>query len=228
MIEGWFDGVCEPRNPGGHAAYGILVKVDGETKVARGRYVDYGPAMSNNVAEFSGFIALLEEIKKLPGPAIVRGDSKLVIYTLTGKYKVKQGLYVPYFIQARTLFEPERERIGLEWIGRDKNEECDVLSKGVLKERGIRLRIQPSSTGPFALKSPRRRGTKPFPTTVDEAIAEGYTMRHQAVECRGCPAIIDFWTTPNDKKIPVETGTFNVHFATCPGSEQFRKKRGSA
>ena len=29
MIEGWFDGVCEPKNPGGHAAWGALVKRDG-------------------------------------------------------------------------------------------------------------------------------------------------------------------------------------------------------
>ena len=143
MIEGYFDGCCEPRNPGGHAAFGIVVKVDGVNVIARGKYVDYGPAMSNNVAEFSGFIALLEEIRKIPGPAIIRGDSKLVIYTLTGKYRVKQGLYVPYFIQARTLFEPERDRIGLELIGAVRNQECDELSKGVLKERGIRLRIQP-------------------------------------------------------------------------------------
>lgn len=226
MIEGWFDGVCEPRNPGGHAAYGILVKVDDAVVVSRGAYVDYGPKMSNNVAEFSGFIALITEIAKLPGPAIIRGDSKLVIYTLTGKYKVKQGLYVPYFLNARTLFEPERDRISLEWISRDQNEECDVLSKGVLKERGIRLRIQPGAAGSWSGSRPaeRARKTSPLPRTVEAAIEAGYTLRHQGVQCRGCPAIIDFYTTPHDKKIPVETGTFKPHFETCPASQQFRKK----
>ena len=224
MIEGWFDGVCEPRNPGGHAAFGILVKVDGAIVVSRGHYVDYGPKMSNNVAEFSGFIALMHEIKKLQGPAIVRGDSKLVIYTLTGQYQVKQGLYVPYFIQARTLYEPERERVGLAWIGREKNEECDVLSKGVLKERGIRLRIQPGAAGSWAGTRTREKSS-PLPPTVEAALAAGYTMRHENVQCRGCTAMIDFWTTPHDKKIPVDHGTFKVHWITCPNSEQFRRPK---
>jgi ribonuclease HI len=222
MIEGWFDGVCEPRNPGGHAAFGILVKVDGKMTVERGSYVGYGPEMSNNVAEFAGFIALMKEIAKIPGPALVRGDSKLVIYTLTGRYKAKQGLYIPYFLNARQAFEPERDRVGLEWIGREQNEECDKLSKAVLKERGIRLRIQPGAAGSWVGSRPRDRKS-PFPATVEAAKAAGYTMRHEGVVCRGCPAIIDFWTTPNDKKIPVNHGTFSPHWISCPASEQFRK-----
>jgi ribonuclease HI len=222
MIEAWFDGCCEPKNPGGHAAFGILLKVDGKTIVARGGYVGYGPEMSNNVAEFSAFIALMKEIAKIPGPALVRGDSKLVIYTLTGKYKAKQGLYIPYFLNARQAFEPERDRVGLEWIGREQNDECDKLSKAVLKERGIRLRIQPNAAGSWVGSRPRDRKS-PFPPTVEAALAAGYTMRHEGVVCRGCPAIIDFWTTPHDKKIPVDHGTFKPHWISCPASEQFRK-----
>lgn len=224
MIEGWFDGVCEPRNPGGHAAFGILVKVEGITVLERGGYVDYGPKMSNNVAEFSGFIALMKEISKLQGPALIRGDSKLVIYTLTGKYKVKQGLYVPYFLNARQVYEAERDRIGLEWIGRDENGECDRISKAVLKERGIRLRIQPGAAGSWAGTRSRERKS-PFPPTVEEALSAGYTMRHENVQCRACPAMIDFWTTPHDKKLPVDHGTFKPHWITCPGAEQFRRPK---
>ncbi len=226
MIEAWFDGVCEPKNPGGHAAFGILLKVDGKTIVERGEYVDYGPAMSNNVAEFAGFIAVMKEVAKLQGPALIRSDSKLVIYTLTGKYKVKQGLYVPYFLNARQLFEPERERVGLEWIGREKNEECDRLSKQVLKDRGIRLRIQPGAAGSWV--GTRQRDSKrasSFPTNAEEAIAAGYTMRHENVQCRECPAMIDFWTTPHDKKIPVLHGTFKAHWIDCPGASKFRRSR---
>ena len=29
LIECWFDGACEPKNPGGYASYGVIVKVDG-------------------------------------------------------------------------------------------------------------------------------------------------------------------------------------------------------
>lgn len=224
MIEGWFDGCCEPRNPGGHAAFGILVKVDGNTVLSRGEYVDYGPKMSNNVAEFSGFIALIKAIAPLPGPAIVRGDSKLVIYTLTGRYKAKQGLYIPYFLNARQAFEPERDRVGLEWIGREENEECDKLSKAVLKERGIRLRIQPGAAGSWSGTRSRERQRSPFPPTVEAALAAGYSLRHDNVECRGCPARIDFYTTPLGKVLPVDHGTFTPHWISCPSSEQFRRK----
>lgn len=211
--------VSEPYNPGGHAAFGILLKIDGKPVVARAGYVGFGDQMSNNVAEFSGFIALILEVKKFPGIAMIRGDSKLVINTLAGKWKVKQGLYVPYFTQARNLFEPERQRIGLEWISRDKNGECDELSKAELKDRGIRLRIQPSDGS----RPGRGRG---FPATPAEALAAGYTMRHENVQCRGCPAMIDFWTTPAGKAIPIERGAeFIAHWKSCPGADQFRRAR---
>jgi len=211
--------VSEPKNPGGHAAFGILLKVDGVPVVARSGYVGFGPLMSNNVAEFSGFIELILEIKKFPGIAMIRGDSKLVIMTLLGKWKVKQGLYVPYFTQARNLYELERERIGLEWISRDKNGECDELSKAELKDRGIRLRIQGAGGdrgGP--------RGD--FPSNVEEAKAAGYSMRHENVKCRACPAMIDFWTTPTGKAIPMDRGPeFVPHWKNCPGADQFRRAR---
>jgi ribonuclease HI len=212
--------VSEPYNPGGHAAFGILLKIDGKPVVARAGYVGFGDRMSNNVAEFSGFIALLLEVKKFPGIAMIRGDSKLVINTLLGKWKVKQGLYVPYFTQARKLFEPERQRVGLEWISPDENGECDELSKAELKDRGIRLRIQPSDGS--------RRGSgsnRGFPSTVEELKAAGYTIRHEGVECRGCKALIDFWTSPAGKAVPLDHGTAMPHFKTCPKADQFRKAR---
>ena len=143
LVEGWFDGAVEPKNPGGHGAYGALVKVESEVVYAHGDYIGVGPTISNNVAEFSGFIDALRHALEYPGPIIVRGDSKLVLFTLTGQYKVHGGLYVPFFEKARALYQPHRERIQLEWIPREENSECDKLSKGVLHNRGIRFRIQP-------------------------------------------------------------------------------------
>lgn len=149
LIEGWFDGVCEPRNPGGHAAWGALVKVNGQVVFSAGGYVGVGPKMSNNVAEYSGLIAVLEYIAPLPGPAIIRGDSKLAIYQNTpdpdyGKlWKVNGGLYMPYYLQARKLLDAQRDRLHLEWIPRDQNNECDQLSKAELHKRGVQFRIQP-------------------------------------------------------------------------------------
>jgi ribonuclease HI len=147
MIEAWFDGVCEPKNPGGHAAYGALVKVNGVDVMREGAYVGFGSKMSNNVAEYSGMIAILAKIIPLLQDhrdiAWIRGDSMLVVNQLRGTWEVHGGLYIPYFRKAWEMFDPWRGRITLEWIPREKNGECDELSKGVLRERGVRFRIQP-------------------------------------------------------------------------------------
>jgi len=145
MIEAWFDGVTEPKNPGGHGAYGALVKVNGETVLAEGGYVGHGSKISNNVCEYCGAMACLRRIKEIPNDfAILRGDSLLVINQLRGTFEVHGGLYVPYYREAFKLYDPLRARVTLEWIPRERNSECDVLSKNVLLDRGIRFRIQPN------------------------------------------------------------------------------------
>lgn len=143
-IEAWFDGVCEPRNPGGHAAWGALVRVDDVDVYSAGGYCGVGPAMSNNVAEYSGFCAALEEASKHAGTITLRGDSKLVIMQLQGKWKVNGGLYFPFYLEAKKLYVANKDRLKLQWIPREKNDVCDVLSKKVLLDRGIEFRIQPT------------------------------------------------------------------------------------
>lgn len=142
MIKAWFDGVCEPKNPGGFAAYGIHVEVDGAVVARRGAYVGNGPLYSNNVAEYSGFIAAAKECLNHEGPIEIRGDSALVINQLRGKWRVNGGLYYPYYVEASDLWAMLRERGQLFWIPRQENEICDVLSKQVLKDMGVKFRIQ--------------------------------------------------------------------------------------
>lgn len=149
MIEAYFDGVCEPVNPKGHAAWGAIILVDSKEVFAEGGYVGVGHGMSNNVAEYTGVIRILQELPRYQGVAIIRGDSKLVIMQLYGKngarWRVHGGAYVPFYHIAMKLLEPLRERVKMEWIPRDKNEICDVLSKKVLKDMGIAFRIQPEA-----------------------------------------------------------------------------------
>jgi ribonuclease HI len=143
MIEAWFDGCCEPRNPGGHAAWGGVVHVNGESVFRAGGYCGGGPQMSNNVAEYSAFCAVAEECLKHPGVVIIRGDSKLVVMQLQGKWKVNGGLYKPFYDRAKVLWGQLRNRSKLIWIPREENDICDVLSKQVLKDMGVVFRIQP-------------------------------------------------------------------------------------
>jgi ribonuclease HI len=84
-VECWFDGAIAPVNPGGHASYGVVIKLDGEVVLSEGGYVGHGPTMSNNVAEAAGAIRVLEALPTLldalpdGATAVVYGDSQVVI-----------------------------------------------------------------------------------------------------------------------------------------------------
>lgn len=143
MLEAYFDGCCEPKNPGGHAAWGAVLLRDGQEIWEGSGYCGEGPAMSNNVAEYSGVGAVLKRLQEENEFCLIRGDSKLVIMQLQRKWKINGGLYTPYYNIARDLYEPIKERIGLRWIPRDENSICDVLSKGILHNLGIVFRLQP-------------------------------------------------------------------------------------
>ena len=143
----YFDGCCEPINPGGHAAYGAAVLIDGERVFEASEYVGHGPGMSNNVAEYSGAIAVLQHLIDRPDfnqrnqLVTIRGDSKLVVMQLTKQWKVKRGLYVPFYYQAASLFA-QFGVCKLEWIPREQNGIADELSKRVLKERRVEFKLQ--------------------------------------------------------------------------------------
>lgn len=149
MIEVWYDGACEPVNPGGHTACGVLIKKNGQTLWEASRYIGCGDAMSNNVAEYSGMIAGMEYLIKegLTGlPVILRGDSMLSVRQMTGEWRVNGGLYLPYYRRAREL-AGQFSSLTFLWIPREENAEADALSKSILKEKGIRFRIQKEETG---------------------------------------------------------------------------------
>lgn len=153
LIEAWGDGVCEPVNPGGHAAWGIRICVDRKEVHTAGGYVGEGPKMSNNVAEYAAATAAFDWVgqSELPGILKLRMDSKLVINQLSGKWKVHReynGLYIPYHDTAKLLLDLLKKKLGgveLIWIPRTENEKCDKYSKQVLRDRGIRFRLQPEA-----------------------------------------------------------------------------------
>lgn len=132
-IECWFDGSTEPVNPGGHTSYGALVKRDDRVILSESGYVGVGPEMSNNVGEYAGVIAVLKFlIREKISEAIIFGDSKLVIKQLSGKWKAKQGLYIPYYREAIQLCH-QLPKIKLQWIPREQNGHADYLSRRPIK-----------------------------------------------------------------------------------------------
>jgi ribonuclease HI len=130
MIEAYFDGLCEP-NPGGVATYGFVVKRDGKT-------VDQGhglagtpktPNSTNNVAEYTGLLRLLEWIRdhKIKDEVLVRGDSDLVIKQVKGEYKVKSPLLAPLHAKVRELADV-LPKVRFEWVQRERNADADRLT----------------------------------------------------------------------------------------------------
>jgi len=146
MIQADFDGACEPRNPGGHGTYDVVVRVDGEIVYRHGGYCGHGRHMSNNVAEYWGAIHTLTEAVKYDGIITLRGDSRMVIMQLgpdpalgRTRWKARRGLYLAVHKKAIKLVNQHRDRLRFQWIPRCDNEECDLLSKQVLINRGVQV-----------------------------------------------------------------------------------------
>lgn len=66
----------------------------------------------------------------------------------------------------------------------------------------------------------------PFPKTKDELTAAGYKYDNKS-RCRGCNSEIEWWITPKGKKMPLDPGTMEPHWGTCPQAQDFRRSQGS-
>jgi ribonuclease HI len=132
LIEVYFDGLCQPINPGGIACYAFIVKSDGRIV-----HSDYGVAAkpfseesTNNVAEYTALAKALQWLlennfnsKKVE----IKSDSQLVVNQLTGDYKVKASRILPLFKQVLFL-KTKFQDIQIKWIPRDQNREADRLT----------------------------------------------------------------------------------------------------
>lgn len=132
MIEVYFDGLCQPINPGGISCYAFIVKGDGRIV-----HSDYGVAAkpfseesTNNVAEYTALAKALQWLlannfncQKVE----IKSDSQLVVNQLTGDYKVKARRILPLFKQVLFL-KTKFQDIQIKWIPRDKNREADRLT----------------------------------------------------------------------------------------------------
>jgi ribonuclease HI len=132
LVEVYFDGLCQPINPGGIACYAFIVKSDG-----RIIYCDYGIAgepfsedSTNNVAEYTALTKALQWLlandyssKKVE----IKSDSQLIVNQLTGDYKVKARRIMPLYKEVLSL-KSKFQDIQIKWIPRDKNREADKLT----------------------------------------------------------------------------------------------------
>jgi ribonuclease HI len=140
----YFDGACEPVNPGGTMGFGaVVLEHDRIVWEAAGisRPEDGEGQTSNNLAEYTGLLTLLEYFLEdgfVDNEIEIRGDSKLVIEQMTGRWKIGQGVYVRAAQQAKEL-TAKFTRLRFRWIPRDENTYADELSKAELIRAGVTI-----------------------------------------------------------------------------------------
>ena len=143
----WFDGACEPSNPGGAMGTGSRIQINDKDVLRLSLFFPVSPQNSNNVAEYIAFEKVIDYLLDaliVDEHIHIYGDSKLVIMQMKGIWKIKHGLYVPYAVRClEKLKHFKQGMIFLKWIPREQNGPADELSKAELIIHNVEFRIQP-------------------------------------------------------------------------------------
>lgn len=135
-LKAWIDGACEP-NPGGIAAYGVIIKTEGGHEWRRSGIEGEGEKMSNNVAEYKALIVLLEMFRdgyRTVSHITVHSDSEMLVGQMNADKGSKRGLYMPYLSEALRLARVVgRKRLSFVHVPRGQNMEADALAKAAIR-----------------------------------------------------------------------------------------------
>ena len=129
-----FDGLFEPRyQERGIATYGFTVDHDG-VRVGEGKGLLFGPGEggSANVAEFGALIhglAFVQDRKDDSCPLVVRGDSRLAIETVAGRWNLSSERLLPLRDMAKGILAEIPGEKTFEKVSRDENAEPDALTR---------------------------------------------------------------------------------------------------
>ncbi len=134
MITIYFDGLCQPVNPGGVATYGYVVYRNNEVIKKGYGVIGEGKGMTNNVAEYTALKKAIEWVdsQKIKDKILIKGDSQLVINQLKGKWKVKSQTSKKFVPQIRELLKDKE--VELVWIPREENSQADRLCNVAYQE----------------------------------------------------------------------------------------------
>jgi len=117
-------------NPG-PAAYGAVVR-DGVTGQVLVEVAGYLGTATNNVAEYRGMMAGLEQAKILDATALVQVslDSRLVVEQMSGRWKIKHPDMRELALAARSIMPPGQ--VTYTWVPRAANPIADALVNEML------------------------------------------------------------------------------------------------
>lgn len=137
----YFDGACQPINPGGNMGIGVFIQLDN----GHNHHISYcifasefETQTSNNIAEYLALNSALEyfiEHKMQDLPIGIIGDSQLVIKQMIGEYGANSGLYIPHYRRAQELAE-QFANLSFRWVPREQNAIADGLSTKSLVNAG--------------------------------------------------------------------------------------------
>lgn len=119
-------------NPG-PAAYGALVK-DADSQRVLCEVAEYIGEATNNVAEYRGVLAGLEQARRIGPDAEIeaRLDSKLVVEQMSGRWAIKNATLRPLALQVRDL----ADAVTFTWVPRAQNSAADALANEALDAAG--------------------------------------------------------------------------------------------
>ncbi|MCA2243067.1 MULTISPECIES: bifunctional RNase H/acid phosphatase [Mycobacterium] len=135
-------------NPG-PAGYGAVVWTEDRASVLAENKQAIGRA-TNNVAEYRGLIAGLDDALKLGATeAAVYLDSKLLVEQMSGRWKVKHPDLIELNAQARRL-AARFDTISYSWIPRERNSHADRLANEAMdaaaEANGAAAKSEPAGT----------------------------------------------------------------------------------
>ena len=144
-------------NPG-PAGFGAVVWSEDHTTVLAEHGQPIG-VTTNNVAEYRGLIAGLEQARRLGAAEVaVRMDSKLVVEQMSGRWKVKHPGMAELHQQARALASTF-ESVSFTWIPREQNKHADGLANEAMD--GLRSDSSAADGEPIAAASEQRAADPP-------------------------------------------------------------------
>jgi ribonuclease HI len=137
-----FDGLCEPRNPGGVGAWGwVLLDADGREVASGHGATPAAEKNTNNRSEYEACGRGLRyvadrldgdtEFRATFGGLAVRGDSRLAIEQINGTWDCNKEHLARRRDRCRELLGAIREHgdVVVEWVPRAENERADELSR---------------------------------------------------------------------------------------------------
>jgi ribonuclease HI len=161
----YFDGCCEPHNPGGNMGIGACIRQNELSLFTHAHFIPAHFDNSNNVAEYLAFESLLdwlleqskEELyQELKADSLLKynsekpmveifGDSMLVVAQMCKQWKIKNGRYVYFAERCSLKLSMAREfyDIKIGWVRRTENKYADELSKSQLIKNNVEFKIQP-------------------------------------------------------------------------------------